>query len=161
MSYKVAVTSSDGLTIDQHFGHAKSFHILEVDEASGAWENIGLRVLPEEPLSHACGSGCRSEVQGGQQGGSQNGHSGGCLGGHQSGSPSGCQAEKTHGHGDPHLYAVASLLGDCIYLLTQKIGQRPYGFLQQQGINALESPRHLPTVINKLHQYHLKNRMPS
>ena len=33
--YKVAVATSDGITVDSHFGHVQSFLIFEVDEESG------------------------------------------------------------------------------------------------------------------------------
>jgi hypothetical protein len=48
MSYLIAVTTSDGLHIEGHFGHAASFLIIEVDEGSGRWHSCGFRSLPGE-----------------------------------------------------------------------------------------------------------------
>ena len=44
--YKVAVASSDGKTVDTHFGHAQSFLIFEVDEQTGAFEDVEERDVP-------------------------------------------------------------------------------------------------------------------
>lgn len=32
MSFKIAIASSDGKVVNQHFGHAEKFYIVEVDE---------------------------------------------------------------------------------------------------------------------------------
>lgn len=42
MAYRVAITSSDGNQIDQHFGKSKSFYILQIEE-TGKWETLALR----------------------------------------------------------------------------------------------------------------------
>ncbi|MCI6798648.1 MAG: NifB/NifX family molybdenum-iron cluster-binding protein, partial [Spirochaetia bacterium] len=49
--YKVAVASSDGKTVDTHFGHAQSFLIFEVDEQTGAFEDV-----EERDVRAACNS---------------------------------------------------------------------------------------------------------
>ena len=51
-NYKVAVASSDGQTIDTHFGHADHFYILEVDEETGTF-----RELENRDVHAACGGG--------------------------------------------------------------------------------------------------------
>jgi hypothetical protein len=38
MSFKVAITTSNGKLINQHFGHCSEFTIVEVDENTGNWE---------------------------------------------------------------------------------------------------------------------------
>lgn len=43
MTYRIAVTSSDGEQIDQHFGQASQFNIIEVDEQKNTWEKIETR----------------------------------------------------------------------------------------------------------------------
>lgn len=43
MKIRVAVTSSDGRVVDQHFGHCGDFRILEIDSASGAWNLVERR----------------------------------------------------------------------------------------------------------------------
>ncbi len=45
MSYKIAVASTDGKVVNQHFGRADQFYIIEVDD-EGEYEAIELRKLP-------------------------------------------------------------------------------------------------------------------
>lgn len=47
MSYKIAVTSTDGINVDTHFGQADGFHILEVDEVDNRWHGIEFRQVPD------------------------------------------------------------------------------------------------------------------
>lgn len=49
MAYRVAITSSDGNQIDQHFGKSKSFYILEIEE-TGEWEKMELREVDEKKV---------------------------------------------------------------------------------------------------------------
>jgi nitrogen fixation protein NifX len=53
---RVAVASSDGITVNEHFGRAKSFHIYEVDEGGSS------RLLEERPITPHCS--CSDGVQG-------------------------------------------------------------------------------------------------
>lgn len=55
--YKVALASSDGEKIDQHFGHTSTFRIVEVNEQTGVWEEIESISLPLESMSGVCGQG--------------------------------------------------------------------------------------------------------
>jgi predicted Fe-Mo cluster-binding NifX family protein len=57
MAYRIAVTSSDGKTIDLHFGRAEFFHILEV---SGESWNI-LEARPVEKTAET-GRGCHGHA---------------------------------------------------------------------------------------------------
>lgn len=43
MKIRVAVTSSDGTTIDLHFGRCSDFLIAEIDGDSGEWRVLGRR----------------------------------------------------------------------------------------------------------------------
>ena len=45
MSYKIAVASTDGKVVNQHFGKADHFYIIEVDDES-RYELIELRKTP-------------------------------------------------------------------------------------------------------------------
>jgi len=45
MSYKIAVASTDGKVVNQHFGKADQFYIIEVDDES-RYELIELREIP-------------------------------------------------------------------------------------------------------------------
>ena len=38
MAYRIAVASTDGIVVNQHFGHAERFHILELDAETGTRE---------------------------------------------------------------------------------------------------------------------------
>jgi predicted Fe-Mo cluster-binding NifX family protein len=124
MSYKIALTSSDCLAVDLHFGHARQFAILLVHEHSGRWELLerrDLRNLPSEepPAEDFCG-GCGS----GQ------------------------------GRQDGRLQSVIATLSDCAYVLTAKIGAKPQAALKLAGITALESPADLSRAIPRLNAYH-------
>jgi predicted Fe-Mo cluster-binding NifX family protein len=62
MSYKIAVTSSDGTNIDQHFGQALNFRIFLVDEETGEAAGLEIRAVkkteaPPENDPPACGCG--------------------------------------------------------------------------------------------------------
>jgi len=50
--YRVAVASSDGVTVDSHFGHVDNFLIFEVDEKTGEFNQ-----LEDKELNAACGGG--------------------------------------------------------------------------------------------------------
>jgi predicted Fe-Mo cluster-binding NifX family protein len=127
MSYRVAVTTSDGINIDRHFGRAGDFLVLEVDEATGAWSVLDRREIPGgEPQGEPeFFGGC------GQGGG--------------------------HGRGQGRLQLVAGLLSDCKYLLTERIGQAPVVFLSRHGIAALAAIPDLSAAIEKLNVYHARS----
>jgi predicted Fe-Mo cluster-binding NifX family protein len=132
MPYKIAVTSSDGKQVDLHFGHTNDFQVFGVDETTGAWEFIEKRIIPEKIdtacQSAGCGAGCGQAVE-----------TGGCL-----------------GHNDARLDAVITLLSDCTYILTSKVGPKPHMFLKRAGITALESPAEIGFAVSKVNAYHLK-----
>lgn len=50
MSYLIAVATSDGKTVDTHFGHADAFLIIRVREEDGSYEEI-----EERSVRRACG----------------------------------------------------------------------------------------------------------
>lgn len=45
MSYKIAVASTDGKVVNEHFGRARQFLILEIHE-DGTYEMVDLRRVP-------------------------------------------------------------------------------------------------------------------
>lgn len=51
MLYKIAVASSDGKVVNQHFGHSRQFLIFQADD-TGRWEFLQMRLT--EP---ACSMG--------------------------------------------------------------------------------------------------------
>ncbi len=52
--YKVAVATNDGVNVNVHFGHAAAFDIYEVDEDSGSFKKIEVRLKQEH-----CDGSCR------------------------------------------------------------------------------------------------------
>ena len=62
--YKVAVATNDGVNVNVHFGHAAAFDIYEVDETSGKYEKVEVRLKPEH-CDGSCGDGTcgQREVQ--------------------------------------------------------------------------------------------------
>lgn len=43
MAYRVAIASSDGIVVNQHFGHAERFHIMELIPESGQYQFLETR----------------------------------------------------------------------------------------------------------------------
>lgn len=54
--YKVAVATNDGVNVNVHFGHAAAFDVYEVDDVSGKFEKVEVRVKPEH-CDGSCGDG--------------------------------------------------------------------------------------------------------
>jgi hypothetical protein len=49
VAYRIAITSSDGRIIDDHFGNATKYFIVEIDE-SGEWNFIDTRKIDKNKL---------------------------------------------------------------------------------------------------------------
>ena len=45
MSYKVAFASTDGKVVNEHFGRARQFHIVEIDDKDYKLERIYLLAM--------------------------------------------------------------------------------------------------------------------
>jgi predicted Fe-Mo cluster-binding NifX family protein len=56
MKYRAAFASSDGKVINQHFGRARQFQILDIDEENKTWEYVETR--ENDP---SCDGGTHSE----------------------------------------------------------------------------------------------------
>lgn len=62
MSYRIAIASNDGININEHFGSAKYFFIVEVDN-EGNYVNKEKRIVEESDIKSncgSCGSGCNN-----------------------------------------------------------------------------------------------------
>ncbi|NLK95900.1 MAG: hydrogenase [Clostridiales bacterium] len=59
MSYRIAIASNDGININEHFGSAKYFLIVEVDD-KGNYVNKENRIIEESSIKSNCGSGCNN-----------------------------------------------------------------------------------------------------
>ena len=59
MSYKIALTSSDDKNIDWHFGEAKYFLVVQVDESTGNYQVLEKRTFGQysESISNHCHDG--------------------------------------------------------------------------------------------------------
>ncbi|MCH5268987.1 MAG: dinitrogenase iron-molybdenum cofactor biosynthesis protein [Lachnospiraceae bacterium] len=55
--YKVAVASSDGIVVNQHFGRADTFHIYELDESGSC------RLLESRTVTPVCNGGNHDDRQ--------------------------------------------------------------------------------------------------
>lgn len=43
MAYRIAITSTDGIVVNQHFGHAERFHIIEIDDEKKTYKYVDTR----------------------------------------------------------------------------------------------------------------------
>lgn len=50
MAYRIAVASTDGIVVNQHFGHAERFHIIEIDD--NTYRFIGTREVERVCQGH-------------------------------------------------------------------------------------------------------------
>lgn len=52
MIYRVAVASTDGIVVNQHFGHAERFHIIEIDSSTNEFKFAGTREVERVCQGH-------------------------------------------------------------------------------------------------------------
>jgi predicted Fe-Mo cluster-binding NifX family protein len=57
-----------------------------------------------------------------------------------------------YGHG-AGFAQITDMLADCAYLLTKKIGLKPYKIFQDAGINCMEAPYLIEDALDKLNRY--------
>ncbi|GHT90790.1 hypothetical protein FACS1894140_0020 [Spirochaetia bacterium] len=130
MSWRIAVTSADGVLINQHFGHARWFFIIDVArDGSGTvaekrdvtpWcniENHGASLQAE----HSCGGEGSSCVTPGPGGG-----------------------------------GIADSITDCIAVLTAQIGPPARKKLELAGISVFEEPAKIEDAVKKLAAYYVR-----
>ena len=129
--YKVAVATSDGKTVDSHFGHVQSFLIFEVDEESGKYEDV-----EERDVTAAC--------------------SGGSCGGAQSGSDSGCGGHNGAGEGHSQMDEIAKALSDVDYVLVARIGPHAIRALAKYNVTAYDIVLPIEEAIAKINEYRIK-----
>ncbi|MCR5761905.1 MAG: hypothetical protein K6G00_00810 [Treponema sp.] len=125
--YKVAVASSDGKTVDSHFGHAQSFLIFEVDEESGSFEDV-----EERAVTAGCSGGDCGVIRGSLSCGNSP---------HEDASP---------------LDAVAASLKDVDYVLVAKIGPHAIKALAQFDVTAYDIVLPIDEAINKINEFRKK-----
>ncbi len=52
MAYRIAIASTDGIVVNQHFGHAERFHIIEIDDSTGSYKYTGTREVERVCQGH-------------------------------------------------------------------------------------------------------------
>ncbi|MDR1445030.1 MAG: dinitrogenase iron-molybdenum cofactor biosynthesis protein [Treponema sp.] len=114
MAWRVAVTSADGVLINQHFGHARWLFIYDV-------ERDGTSALVERrTVDPWC-----------------TGRTGACS---------------------PGNAGIAGNMGDCIAVLTARIGPPARKELELAGISVFEEPSAIDGALRKLARYYSKTQ---
>lgn len=125
--YRVAVTSGDGVHVDQHFGRANDFLVLQVNGESGE-----ATVECRRPAPDLCtGEGWQPDAA----------------------APGVTFAAQCLGADLDRLERTCELLSDCRYLLTAAIGRKPQSVLLRHGVSALETDGTIDSVIPVLNRY--------
>ena len=146
MSIKVAITSSDGLNIDLHFGQTKSFLIYELKESK--FELTEKRELPPQSDTPVVSTGsttgtsdCNPAVSiGYETGGFGCGSGGGGCGG---------------GAAGPLAPAVELLL-DCRSVVAAQIGQGMRRQFERNAISVFDIELPVNEALEKLAAYYTK-----
>ena len=128
MTYKIAVASSDGKTVNQHFGSASFLKIYAVEGLDYQFLE-DRRVESEESEGKAdCQSGCSS----------------GCSGGNGSG----CS-----GGGNPQSVEVVA---DCRAVVAAKIGKNAHRLLELKAISVFDIEIPVEEALTKITSYYHK-----
>ena len=165
MSYKVGITSTDGIYVDAHFGGASSFLIYEVN-ADGSYENIEERIvpgsnkdissdsiIPSKENGNSCGSSldCASSQNCTTNSDCSPKASCGSADGNKSGSGGGCG-----GHSDSKIDANVLLITDCRCLLCNKVGAGAERQLGRKAITAFQVDYKIEDALAKIINYYTK-----
>ena len=137
MKYKVAVATSDGKTVDSHFGHVSNFLIFEVDEETGAFEDI-----EDRDVQAAC--------SGGSCAGTQAVEPSGC------GSGAGCGGHNGVGEGASAMDLIAKALSDVDYVLVARIGPHAVRALAKYNVTAYDIVLPIDEAIAKINEFRKK-----
>ncbi|MBQ7159269.1 MAG: hypothetical protein IJS09_07610 [Treponema sp.] len=135
--YKVAVATSDGKTVDTHFGHALSFTIFVVDEETGAFEDTEERTIEKAGCSGGeCGGAAQSDGSAVTDAG--------CGGRNGAAAESGV------------MDAIAAQLEDVDYVLVARIGPHAIRALSKHGITAYDIVLPIDEAIEKINGFRKK-----
>ncbi|MDR2363852.1 MAG: dinitrogenase iron-molybdenum cofactor biosynthesis protein [Spirochaetaceae bacterium] len=115
MPWRVAVSSLDGVLINEHFGRARWFYIIDA-EKDGPVVTVEQRMVT--PLCQ-CGS-----------------------------------------HSEQGMSAGIEALGDCLAVLTAKIGPAARKQLEGAGLSVFEEPAVVEEAVKKLAAYYKKTKRP-
>lgn len=130
MSYKIAIASTDGISVDRSFRNAKEFLIIEVDD-DGRYEVAEIRQSADEQISEEETQFSPSLQQ--DCGGAGCGRRNGCGG---SGSPK------------------FLLVEDCRCLLCTQIGFKIQKQLERKAIGAFEVGCRIDEALEKIINYY-------
>lgn len=128
----IAATSSDGVTINQHFGHADHFRIYEVADGS-------VRLVRELVAEPYCTWSATVREMTPEQFAATMQQMRDCT----DGAPGG--AGRPH-----HLAAFAAALGDCRVVVTSMIGEGPREVLARAGIDVHAVPGPIAQVLPEI-----------
>ena len=141
MKYKVAVATSDGKTVDSHFGHVSNFLIFEVDEESGKFEDI-----EDRDVKAACSGGTCA----GTDAASSDKASSDC------GSGAGCGGHNGAAEGASQMDEIAAALSDVDYVLCARIGPHAIRALARKNITAYDIVLPIDEAILKINEFRKK-----
>jgi len=138
MSIKIAVGSSNGIVIDQHFGSVTKFYIFELLGDVNS-EFIETREVETEVVASASIT-CNDT---------------GCNSGVDSGCGSGCHSG---GHDEAGLIGKINLISDCQAVLVNKVGKGAEKLLLKNGISAFEAKDSIEKAFSKLYIYYKRTK---
>ncbi|WP_010239377.1 dinitrogenase iron-molybdenum cofactor biosynthesis protein [Clostridium arbusti] len=149
MSIKIAVGSSDGKVINQHFGSGNKFYVFEVFE-DGTNQYAETFDIKEEDIINESKKYSSKKVRsldrtnsGSFGGGCGSGSQGSCGSGSCSGG----------GHDDSQLIGRISLLSKYDAVLVNKIGNKAEKMLIFSGLHAFENDGIIQEALSKLYIY--------
>ena len=165
MTYKIAVASSDGITVDGAFGEVTEFRIYQVEGEQ--YTQVEYRKMPESLIQKPedtvvaqradstdqqnCGGQDSAHTETGCCGGQDSEHTeAGCCGGH--GGHGGC------GCGTPDGSSIRiEALSDCRSIVCKKIGPHAKKLLERKAIAAFDVDCSVEDALKKIIFYY--NRM--
>ena len=144
MSYKMAVASSDGFSINSHFGATREYRIYEVENEEADLVEVRTITAADEDKTDAIA----------------------CDDNNSCGAPSGvsasCAGKKSCGGGgggcgnDPVIAARIDVINDCRCVLAGKIGFQIQKQLEKRGIAHFELDCEIQDAFDKLIPYFYK-----
>lgn len=146
MSIKIAVGSSNGVVIDQHFGSGKKFYVFELLEGGNS-KLIDTREVQTE-VKDFVPTSCNDNADSG-------------CGSGNSGCGSGSSGCHSGGHDELGLMGKVNLLSDCQAVLVNQIGKGAEKLLLKNGISAFEAKDSIEKAFSKIYIYYKRTKQIS
>ena len=137
--YRVAVASTDGETVNTHYGKSEIFYIYYVDDSEG-YDLVEKRKV--NPVCMAGFSGIQGDVAGAGAGGLQSGLAAGLATGLVGGA-----------HSQSAMEQSVKQFADCRYVVASRIGSGAAQALSAAGITGMELPGTIDDAILKIWKY--------